>query len=149
MDISFYHLTTTSLEKTLPKLLEKAHALGQRAVVVMDSDERLENMDSVLWTYASLAFLPHGSAKLPKHLHNQQPIWLTTSLENPNQASLLVVTDGQEIPADAPFLRCLDVFDGTHSNAQQAAQNRLNHYVARGDTCVYWQQTLEGGWQKQ
>src|SRR5690606_37093273 len=110
MEVSFYHLTRTPLEKTLPKILEKVLASGLRAVVVTDTQERLEALDIMLWTYNPGAFLPHGT-------HNDgqasyQPIWLTTHFENPNGSQVIVVTDGTEITMPDGFKRCIDLFNG-------------------------------------
>ncbi len=148
MEVAFYQLTTTSLEKTLPKLLEKAYAADQRAVVLVDSQERLELLNSVLWTYSTNAFLPHGSAVDDPITHNRQPIWLTTKIENPNNATLIVVTSGQIIEAKSGFSRCIDIFDGSYPEALKDAENRYKHYQDLGFSCVYWRQTLQGGWEQ-
>jgi DNA polymerase III subunit chi len=148
MEVAFYQLTTTSLEKTLPKLLEKAYASGQRVVVLVDSQERLELLNSVLWTYSTNAFLPHGSAADASDTHSRQPIWLTTKLENPNQATVLVVTTGQVIEKQPEFTRLIDIFDGNVPEILKSAQERYKQYQTSGAPCVYWRQTLEGSWEK-
>lgn len=148
MEVAFYQLTTTSLEKTLPKLLEKAYAADQRAVVLIDSEERLALLNSSLWTYSTNAFLPHGSASDNPITHSRQPIWLTTKIENPNQASLIVVTSGQIIDSKSGFDRCIDIFDGNVADTLKEAEKRYQQYQAQGLTCVYWRQTLQGGWEK-
>ena len=92
MQVTFYELTTTTLEKTLPKILEKVFESGLKALVCLDSTERLKSVDSSLWTYTTLGFLPHGSAFDPKEFHAHQPIWLTTGDDDPINANVLVVT---------------------------------------------------------
>ncbi len=76
--IQFYHLTATPLERALPKLLEKALAGGFRALLVAPSDERVEQLNQLLWTYDPNSFLPHGSVK-DGHV-DEQPILLVSSL---------------------------------------------------------------------
>ena len=61
-EVSFYHLQKVGLERALPKLLEKALERGLKAVVVAGSDERVESLNSSLWTYEAASFLAHGSA---------------------------------------------------------------------------------------
>src|SRR5260370_20750862 len=62
-EIGFYHLLSMSLERALPKLLERACAHGHRVVVRAASAERVEHLNAALWTYEEAAFLAHGSAR--------------------------------------------------------------------------------------
>ena len=50
-DVLFYHLERTTLEKVLPGLLEKSLERGWRAVVQATTEERIEALDSLLWTF--------------------------------------------------------------------------------------------------
>lgn len=146
-EVGFYHLTRSRLEEALPRLLEKAHALGQRALVRAGDGERLELLNRALWTYAKESFLPHG-ARGDGHA-GRQPIYLTTGSENPNGARLLVLVDGAEAGGDLDrFDRCLDLFDGGDPEAVERARLRWRDALARGHRCVYWRQTERGAWSK-
>jgi len=145
-EVGFYHLTRTPLERALPKLLERVIAGGMRAVVVSGSAERVEALNAALWTYEQLSFLPHGSAKDGQA--EEQPIWLTTADENPNGATVLVLTDGVSSSKVGEFARCLDMFDGRDSDAVAAARERWKMMKAAGHTLAYWQQNEAGGWEK-
>jgi DNA polymerase-3 subunit chi len=145
-DVGFYHLVATPLEKALPKLLEKVLASGARAVVMAGSPERVEALNALLWTYAPSGFLPHGSAKDGRA--ERQPIWLTAADENPNGASILVLTDGAMSDGLAGYSRCLDVFDGADEAAVARARERWKLYKDAGHTLTYWQQTESGGWDR-
>ena len=87
-EIGFYHLQRTSLEKALPRLLEKVLASGRRAVVMAGSPERVEALNLALWVQDPNGFLPHGSAADGNA--ERQPVWLTAADENPNGATVLV-----------------------------------------------------------
>lgn len=145
-EIGFYHLVATPLEKALPKLLEKVLGSGARAVVMAASPERVEALNGLLWTYAPNGFLPHGSAKDGKA--ERQPIWLTAADENPNGASILVLTDGATAASLPSYARCLDVFDGADETAVADARQRWKTYKDAGHTLTYWQQTESGGWER-
>lgn len=145
-EIGFYHLVATPLEKALPKLLEKVLGSGARAVVLAGSPERVEALNGLLWTYAPNGFLPHGSAKDGKA--ERQPIWLTAADENPNGASILVLTDGTTASSLPSYARCLDVFDGADETAVADARQRWKTYKDAGHTLTYWQQTESGGWER-
>jgi DNA polymerase III subunit chi len=141
-EIGFYHLLTTSLERALPRLLERAWSQGYRIVVRAASRERVEHLDTVLWTYEEAAFLPHGS--LRDGNPGMQPIWLTDRDDNPNGASMIVLTDGRDAEDLASFDRCADIFDGNDINAVEAAQTRRRRAREAGHSVTYWQQTATG-----
>jgi DNA polymerase-3 subunit chi len=145
-DVGFYHLTATTLEAALPRLLEKVLAAGQRAVVLAGSPERVEALNGQLWSYNPGSFLPHGS-KADGNAADQ-PIWLTDQDENPNGAGVLVLTEGVRSERVGEFARCLDLFDGADAQAVADARTRWTDYKAKGFAVTYWQQTSSGGWEK-
>ena len=145
-DIGFYHLTRSSLVQALPRLLEKVHASGARAVVMTGSEERTGALDTVLWTYNPNAFLPHGTARDGNA--DEQPIWITHEDENPNGASILVLTDGAVSARIGEFDRCLEMFDGNDEEAVQQARARWKAYASAGHSLTYWQQTPTGSWEE-
>ncbi len=122
--IGFYHLTATPLERALPRLLERAVGGGHRILVRAASAERVEHLDTVLWTYDEASFLPHGSARDGNAA--AQPIWLTDGPDNPNAASMLILVDaGDGLAADlALFARVADLFEGGDPAAVAAARAR-------------------------
>ncbi len=144
-DVSLYHLTATPLEKTLPKLMERVVESGKNAVLVAASTDRVEELNRLLWTYSSNTFLPHGTKK--DGFPEEQKIWLTDEWDNPNQASILVLTDGMESNEVDNFERCLDIFDGNDEVALEKAQLRIEKYVQKGHTLTYWYQTPAGKWE--
>ncbi len=146
-EIGFYHLTTSPLERALPKLLEKILEANKRAVLMCGSEERLDFLNSTLWTLGKLSFIPHGCAK--EGFPEDQPIWLTLKDENPNGSEFLVLTDGVESPSLATYARCLDLFDGNDEEALQNARERWKQYKDAGHTVTYWKQTEKGSWEKQ
>ncbi|MDX1975263.1 MAG: DNA polymerase III subunit chi [Rickettsiales bacterium] len=143
--IQFYHLTTTSLERALPKLLEKAYSVGMKTLVVTASEEQMESLNQWLWTYNPGNFLPHGSVKEAHQA--QQPILLSTSADNQNQATLLVVTDGSMPDAPEQFERVFDLFNGSDPQAVEAARRRWSHYKTAGHELTYMRQTPQGSWE--
>ena len=145
-EIAFYHLTKWPLEKALPRLLEKTLEAGKRAVVMAGSQERVEALNTHLWTYHRDSWLPHGSAR-DGHPEDQ-PVWLTTGDENPNGAAYLVLTDGATSSRIGDFERCLELFDGNDPAAVEAARRRWKAYGEEGHALTYWQQTDRGGWEK-
>lgn len=145
-EIGFYHLSSTSLERALPKLLERARIQGHRIVVRAASPERVEHLCVTLWTYEEGSFLPHGSVRDGNAA--MQPIWLTHRGENPNGASVLIVVDGVEAEEVGSYARCADLFDGNDADAVEAARARWRRSREAGHALAYWQQTTSGWEQK-
>jgi DNA polymerase-3 subunit chi len=145
-EVGFYHLTRSTLEDALPRLLEKAYAAGHRVLVRGTDPERLELLNRALWTYGKEAFLPHGTRA--DGFAEDQPIYLTTQVENPNGGKILVLVQDAPAPDLASFDRCLNLFDGGDSDAVARARERWRAAAAAGHACVYWQQAERGGWVK-
>jgi DNA polymerase-3 subunit chi len=145
--VNFYHMTKNTLEEVLPRLLEKVIQNNHRAVVLVDNDAYLEELDKVLWTYTPLSFLPHGTTKdLAPEL---QPIFLTTTLINPNEADVLVLTSDMAVDDVSPFERCLDLFNGRNTESTEKARLRWKAYKDAGHTVTYWRQGDQGKWELQ
>lgn len=145
-EIAFYHLTTSPLERALPRLLEKILESRKRAVVLCGNEERLNYLNGALWTLGKLSFIPHGSAK--EGFAEDQPIWLTTIDENPNGAQFLILTDGAESSALSDYERCLELFDGKDEEAVLHAREQWKNYKDQGHTVTYWKQSDSGAWEK-
>lgn len=145
-DIAFYHLERSPLEAALPKLLAKTLEAGARALVLARSEERVELLADILWTYDQNAWLPHGTAK--DGFPDQQPIWISTSEDNINDASFLFLTDGATTITVPDYARCFELFDGTDPDAVGEARTRWKSYKEEGHSLAYWQQTPTGGWTK-
>jgi DNA polymerase III, chi subunit len=145
-EISFYHFTQGSFEKTLAKLLEKVYASNTHAVLLVETPEQQEELNTFLWTYNRDDFLPHGTAQ--EGFAELQPIWLTTQLENPNQASILVSLTKHPLENVGTFKRCLDFFNGHDDDAVTQARIRWKNYKNAGHNLTYWQQSETGKWEK-
>jgi len=145
-EVWFYHLERTALDQALPELLEKTVQKGWRAIVRSTLAERIEHLDSWLWSYRDDAFLAHGLADEPEA--QRQPILLTTGDDNLNRADALFLIDGAEETRFEGYQRCIDLFDGRDEAAVAAARGRWKTARSLGLTVAYWRQG-ERGWEKQ
>jgi|TARA_B110000438_G_scaffold300855_1_gene354247 DNA polymerase-3 subunit chi len=146
MRVDFYHLQKWPLERALPQLLDKVRQAGHKAVVVAGSQDRVESLSGVLWAHDPNSWLAHGTAK-DGHAADQ-PIWLTDQMENPNESTILVLTDGMSASGLESYQRCLDLFDGSNPDALGSARERWSAARAQGHELHYWQQTDRGGWEE-
>jgi DNA polymerase-3 subunit chi len=143
-EVGFYHLLTMPLDRALPKLLERAIDGGQRVVVVAGSEDRVDYLNNLLWTYNESGFLPHGGARDGNAA--RQPVWLAAADENPNGAPWVMLVDGARADLGR-YQRCFDIFDGNNEAAVAAARLRWTEAKAAGHQLTYWQQT-DRGWEK-
>ena len=145
-EVLFYHLEQASLEHVLPDLLEKSLERGWNVVVQASSNERIEALDQHLWTYKDDSFLAHGSAE-DGHVE-LQPVFLTTSEDNPNAASVRFFVDGAEAENLSDYERVVHLFDGGNEVAVAAARILWKQAASDGLQATYWQQNEQGRWEK-
>ncbi|MGE0240429.1 MAG: DNA polymerase III subunit chi [Parvibaculaceae bacterium] len=144
-DILFYHLERQPLERVLPQLLERTLERGWRAVIETDSDDRVEALSTMLWTYTEEGFLPHGTVR---DGHGEdQPVWITAANDNPNQASVRFFVGGAEPTTFAGLERVVLLFDGADTDAVERARRVWKAAKGQGHEVSYWQQDERGRWQ--
>lgn len=54
--VDFYHLQNQTLENVLPKLLEKAYETGKKVKIKVGNEERVEFINTFLWTFNDQSF---------------------------------------------------------------------------------------------
>jgi DNA polymerase-3 subunit chi len=151
-EVRFYHLQRARLEGVLPVILERCHQRGERVLVLAGSAERVEALASLLWTYRPDSFLPHGTARDGEAA--AQPIFLAPAsdasdrLENPNGATVLILSDGARHPRVGDFKLACELFDGHDEAAVAAAREQWRRYREAGHAVVYYQQADSGKWQE-
>ncbi len=146
-EISFYHLTTTPLEKGLPQLLFKIIGADHRVVLRVPDEETMQLLDKVIWTFSTNKFVPHGT--MHEQHKERQPVYITTEDECPNNADILVTVGNLEPENISNYKKYLFVFDGKDDALIEYARERWKQYAANDDTkLTYWKQDASGAWQQ-
>jgi len=145
-EVLFYQLERQPLDQVLPGLLEKTLERGWRAVVQAGTEERLEALDALLWTYAEDSFLPHGAAR--DGFADQQPVFLTASDANPNGAAVRFFVDGADSAELSGYARIVYLFDGRDEDARLKAREQWKRAKEQGYAVTFWQQNDRGRWEK-
>ena len=147
-ELLFYHLERKPLEAVLPDMLQRSLERGWRVVVQVGSDERLDALNTHLWTYDDAAFLPHGAASDGNAA--DQPIWLTTGEDNPNGATVRFFVDGAQTAGFSGYNRLVFLFDAADPQAVMSARETWKAAKAAPDAdATYWRQDENGRWTKQ
>lgn len=145
VQIGFYHLTRTGLDRALPALLGRTLAAGQRALVLCPDEDAVKAVDKALWEAEEPVWLPHGTAADGDA--DLQPVWIASEDSAPNGARFLFLVAGAACERVGAFERVFDLFDGNDEGAVVAARERWKVAKASGFELAYWQQGL-GGWER-
>ena len=123
-EVLFYHLERQTLEQVLPRLVQASLGRDWRVVVKAGSPERIQALNTHLWTWADDVFLPHaaaGDARFTEFAADQ-PVWLTHEDDVPNDAQVLMLVDGAAHDDLSRFERCVFIFDGNDETALATAR---------------------------
>jgi DNA polymerase III subunit chi len=151
-EVLFYHLERRSLDDILPGLIEKTLERGWRALIRVDSAERAEAIDTLLWTYNDQTFLPH--AQKGDGEASRQPVLVTVEESNDNNADVLFLIGGAAAPAwggedVTAFARIVILFDGRDAQALAAARAAWKNAKDAGHDTTYWKESAGGKFEKQ
>ncbi len=141
MLVDFYHLTSTPIERVLPRICERVVATGEKLLIVAEAD-LLEQLDRLLWTYAPDSFLPHGRGGTTTA--ERQPILLSEAPEPANQATNIALADGRWREQALDFARVFYFFDSAHLDEARGVWRTLKD--KEGVERRYWKQQEGGGW---
>ncbi|MFI3242543.1 MAG: DNA polymerase III subunit chi [Alphaproteobacteria bacterium] len=145
MRFDFYHLINKKISDVLPKLVEKAYDLDKKIKIQTFTEEEVEEINSLLWSYKDTSFLPHGSKK--NGSEKKQPILISADYKNKNNADFLYLVNGAKYIEDTPFERVLFIFDATIEDELEKARDFYKELKQKDVELNYFQQT-EVGWEK-
>lgn len=149
-EIWFYHLERTSVEDTLPPLLEKCIERGWRAIIRSTIPANLDSVDTNLWTYKPNAWLPHAKSTGEANEDARQPILLVHPPEIHGDyvldAPALFLLDGADWSGVSGIARIFVLFDGRDEDAVARARTDWRAAKEAGYVPAYWRQSEDGKW---
>ena len=118
------------------RLLRKAYRRGVQ-VVVCGEAERLSRLDTLLWTFEQLEFVPHARLRAGERpeaaLLAHTPIWLVDRDATWPSAEVAVNLGEQPIDEATRFERIVEIVGDAQAD-RLAGRARWRHYVAQGLT---------------
>ncbi|MEG3143980.1 DNA polymerase III subunit chi [Sphingomonas sp. RT2P30] len=144
MQVDFYHLTVTPLDRALPQIAEKVLANGGRLLLVAESEAQRSALDKLLWSYNPESFLPHACAGGEGDAN--QPILLAETPVATNAARNIALADGIWRDEALGFERAFHFFDGERIAEARLAWKALAE--RDGVERRYWKQNDAGRWEQ-
>lgn len=144
MELNFYHVMSGNLVPSVVRLLEKIYNTGKKSIFFSPLEDRVKIVDKTLWTFSKNAFIPHGDKELG--FADQQSVYMASEIENPNQATLLVMTDSFDYKSwNQEFEKVIFVFEDDDST--KTAQAMLEDLKNQNENVNYWKQSQKG-WER-
>lgn len=125
-----FHFNVPELVPYACRLLRKAVASGAK-VVVTARPETLADLDSALWTFSELDFVPHCFGDSDAVLLAASPVVLAASLDTLAHQKVLLNL-GLEVPVGFERFERLIEFVGIEEDERQAGRRRWKHYIDQG-----------------
>ncbi len=144
MQVDFYHLTISPLDRVLPRIAERVVAAGDRLLIVSADAAQRDALDRVLWTYTTDSFLPHAQAGEGDDA--AQPILIAPDAFAANAARHIAIADASWRDEALAFDRAFHFFGEDQIAEARAAWRGL---ADKADVeRRYWKQTERGGWEQ-
>ena len=144
MQVDFYHLTVTPLDRALPSIAQRVVACGGLLRGFSAHAAQRTAIDRLLWTFAADSFLPHGQAGSEDDA--AQPVLIGEAPIPANAARNIALIDGQWRDEALDFDRAFHFFDGDRIvEAREAWKSLAAH---EGVERNYWKQDENGRWSK-
>jgi DNA polymerase III subunit chi len=147
-DITFYHLTSKTIEKTLPNLAFKVFESGQRALILCKDEYQMDELNHILWSFSTKKFIPHGSIK--DDSPELQPILLSTSIDDlHNSPEIAIILNEQDIQGNSRFKKYSYMFYGNENDAEViSARKLMKSYYNAGHAVKSWILDPKDNWLK-
>ncbi len=149
-EVRFYHLQRARLEEVLPVILERCHQRGERVLVLAGFGRTGGGPGRpALGPTGRSHSCPHGTARDGEAA--RQPIFLAPADGeggNPNNAPVMILSDGARHPQIGDFKLVCELFDGHDEAAVAAARAQWRTCKEAGHAVVYFQQAETGKWQE-
>ncbi|PUE36102.1 DNA polymerase III subunit chi [Limnohabitans sp. Jir72] len=125
-----FHFNATERLQYACRLLRKAHTQKLR-IGVVGSAQALRQLDSALWTFSAVDFLPHSTSSEGADVQDVSAILLSEDPERCAGRDVLVNL-GDEVPAGfEQFGRLIEIV-AVDDHGRMTARQRWKHYTAQG-----------------
>ncbi|AFB21582.1 DNA polymerase III subunit chi [Rickettsia canadensis] len=148
---SIYQTSDELLLKSVLLLIEKCYYSDLKSIILTTDKEQQEMLNKNLWTYSRKQFIPHGSKLDPQP--EKQPIYITDELQNPNNASVLIIISPIDIGKILQVKDYIEVFKRiiiiTHFLEDlKELTVKVNKFTEQENKIDCFKQDMRGAWNK-
>lgn len=147
MEVVFYALYSTPVDKAIPTLLQKIYDSSLKVHILCQDDEQLQTLDDSIWTFTPLAFLPHASVLTSTHFPNKNPIWLSMDTTFINSPDIMISTVPIFLEKLENIKKIIFFYDMNFDSKNQF-ENMQKSYIQKKYNVILWIQNAKGGWDK-
>lgn len=143
----FYHITKGDYINPAILISEKVLKNSDKLLILAPKD-KLAYLSDKLWGEKKDSFIAHGWSN--DALSDVVSIWLSSDAEdNPIEADMLMLTNGQSLDNAADFKRVFILFDGSSKKELDLARSQWHGWSSKAKhVCRYFTQTPSGSWQQ-
>jgi DNA polymerase IIIc chi subunit len=141
--IMFYHATQTSMIAVLFELLKKSFQNNKKSLVYVDTHQNAAQISDDLWKFTDDFILPHGL--ITEEMPDKQPILLTHTLNNLNNADYIFFIGQVDISDITDFERYIVIFDDSSEHIKTHVREHYINLKNAGKTALYYKQQ-DGAW---
>lgn len=142
MEINFYQVDDI-LYKSIAPLLIKVLDENKKALIFCQDEKQITEINDGLWSFSKTKFVPHGT-KADKIEHSLQPIFITNTQENYNQAGYLIML----LEVEEIFLKQFDKIFYFFGSGNIADARKLWAKYKKQSFALNFYKKDESGWVK-
>lgn len=154
--ISCYKTKQELLPKAFCQLAQKCYYSSINTCVITNNNDFAAELDRVLWTYSKKYFIPHATSQDP--LTQEQPIYITHFVENPNNSKIIILVNPtednllklfsstKEVALDT-IEKIMIIFDDTQITQFSEIQTLLLKTGLHNSKINLFEQLISGLWQ--
>lgn len=127
--IEFIKLKRPEKARILCELAEAHYLRGERVLILVQDDNQGLTLDRFMWTWKKGSFIPHVYCTGAVDCHDESVV-ISTSFENPNGASILLM--GRPCPYDflKHFQQVVDFAETYDEEKLEESRERFRSYRA-------------------
>jgi DNA polymerase III subunit chi len=128
--VQFYTLDSDDRNECLKqacRLTERAYAEGRKVQLIVDDLDTARQLDTLLWTFHDLAFVPH--ALEPQNAASSWPVVISRT-QHPDDPRDYLVNLGARLPDSLDTVQ--EIAEIVIESGKQAARERYRSYQKQG-----------------
>lgn len=130
--VDFYLLKNDTADARMMfgcRITQKAWSAGHQIFIQVNDERQASAMDSMLWSFSQLSFIPHAVAGSPQA--NEAPVVIGTKPELSSDSDLLITLVDQVTDQLSTFSRIVEIVEADEQ-ARSNARQRYRHYRELG-----------------